>query len=216
MALCFSFEPPLLLFFLLQQSFARCPRSPQFQHSIESLFLPVLVVLASLCFCPCRAALFALPFAKRTDVHQVVSSWISRAFLLCVPNIRVDSALTVCFDLYSQDAVRIQSRTVQLHMLFEIIRHQKLHVNSCRCPPQECARILGNLVDQSSVSRDLPSFRWRPSTLATSLAMATKSPSQDLALVPRFAGHTFFATFASYRSHGHLLLASQHRSSHRL
>ena len=67
-----------------------------------------------------------------------------------------------------------------------------LHVNSCRCPPQECARILGNLVDQSSVSRDLPSFRWRPSTQATSLAMATKSPSQDLALVTLFTGHTFF------------------------
>ena len=124
----FSFEPPLLVFFLLQQSIARCPRSPQFQHSIESLFF-------SCPCCPCfplplplpRLLLPCLPLPLRNapDVHQVVSFWISRAFLLCVPIIRVASALTVCFDLYSQDAVRIQSRTVQLCMLFEIIRHQR-------------------------------------------------------------------------------------------
>ena len=84
-----------------------------------------------------------------------------------------------------------------------------------RMSPQDCARFLGHLVDHNSVSRDLPSFRWHPSTQAASLAMATKYPSRDFVLVPLCTGPTFCATCASSRSHGHLLLTSQRRSSHR-
>ena len=56
-----------------------------------------LLSLLSLALAVLAFALFALAFAKRTYVHQVVSSWISRAFLLCVPIIRVASALTNMF-----------------------------------------------------------------------------------------------------------------------
>ena len=46
--------------------------------------------------------------------------------------------------------------------------------------PQDCARFLGHLVDDNSVSLDFPSFRWHSSAQAASLAMATEYLSKKL------------------------------------
>ena len=50
----------------------------------------------------------------------------------------------------------------------------KLPVNSYKCRPQVCVGCLWHLVCRSTVSRDLPSFRWHSSTQVTSLAVVTK------------------------------------------
>ena len=60
----------------------------------------------------------------------------------------------------------------------------KLQGNSCECLPQDCVHLLEHLVGYNSVSRDLPSSRWHPSTQAISFALATESPSRDFVLVP--------------------------------
>ena len=80
----------LLVSFLLQQSFEKCPRFPQFQHSIESLFL---TIGSSLPGC---------------DGHFC---FVFRAFAWHLHSQYV---------LFSQDTIRIQPRTVQLHMFLEI------------------------------------------------------------------------------------------------
>ena len=80
-------------------------------------------------------ALFALAFAKCTNVHWVVSSWVWWTFLFRVSCICVTSTLTVCFDFFSQDTIRSQSRTVQLYVFLEIIWQQSFkgtHANVFR------------------------------------------------------------------------------------
>ena len=74
-----------------------------------------------------------------------------RVWCICVA-----STLTICFDFFSQDTIRSQSRTVQLYVFLEIIWQLKLQRNSCECLPQECVRFLRHLVDYSCVSRGLP------------------------------------------------------------
>ena len=91
--------------------------------------LPFAFTLAVLAF-----ALFAPAFAKRTDVHWVVSSWVSRTFLFHVWCC-VASTLTICFDFLSLDTIRSQSRTVQLYVFLEIIWQQSFkgtHANVFR------------------------------------------------------------------------------------
>ena len=223
--LCFPFEPPFLVFFLLQQSFEQCPRFPQFQHPTESLFLSLLLSLScpccpcSLCFpllLPCRACL-CLVCLCLCQTHRCPSGHlllgVTGLSASCFEHLRglyTHSMLWSLFPAHNTNSVS--------HGTAHVSRYHpatQLQVNSCGCPPQECARFLGRLVDNRSVSRDLPSFRWHPSTQAASFAMATKSASRDFVLVPLCAGPTFCATCASSRSQGHLLLPSQRRSSHR-
>ena len=177
--------------------------------------LVVLAVLAVLCLCPCRACLC---FVCLCQTHRCPSGHL----LLGVTDLSVS-----CFEhvrgLYTRSMFcfllsRHHTNSVSHGSTAHVSRDHPatgLQVNSCECRPQECGFFLGHLADNSGVSRDLPSFRWHPSTQAALLAMATKSPSRDFVLVPVCTDHTFCATCVSSRSHDHLLLMSQRRSTHR-
>ena len=181
------------------------------------------------CYCPCPyllSLLSLLPFAFALAVPCLPLSLPTHQcplgrLLLGVTNLSVSRFVlrglythSMCLFLLS----RHHTNSVSHGSTANVSRDHpatRLQGNSCGRLPQDCARFLGHLVDHSSISRDLPSFRWHPSTQAASHAMATKSPSRDFVLVPLCAGPTFCATCASSRSHGHLLLTSQRRSSDR-
>ena len=166
-----------------------------FVLSFRSIFVGVL--LAPTVF-RVVSALYTIPTFNRVLVLVLVPCCVASIF-------------TVCFNLFCQDTIRNFSPARFNCTCFSRSSGNKSFQGPSGCPPQDCARFLEHLVDHSSVSRDLPSFRWHPSTQAASLAMATESPSRNFALVPLCTGPTFCATCASSRRHGHLLLTSQRR-----
>ena len=73
------------------------------------------------------------------------------------------SVFAARFDLLSGDCTNSISHDQPAHISRD---HPatRLQVNSCECLQQECVHFPGRLVDNSTVSRDLPSSRWHPST----------------------------------------------------
>ena len=205
----FSLRTPLV-FFLNQQSFVLCPRFPQFQHSTESLFLSLLLSLSCPCCscCPC----FPLPLPFPCFACPCLCQMHQCPLLLGVMDLSVSRF--VLRDLYTHSMFwfllsRHHTKSIShgsLHVFSRVHLATKLQGNSCEYLPQYCVHFLEHLVGYSSVSRDLPSSRWHPSTQAISFASATESPSRDFVLVPLCTDSTFRAACANSRSHGHLLL----------
>ena len=77
----------------------------------------LVLVLALVLVLSVLSVLSLLPFAFA--LAMLVFALFPFAFAKCT--ICVTSTLTVCFDFFSQDTIRSQSRTVQLYVFLEII-----------------------------------------------------------------------------------------------